>query len=109
MSFHEGSNFQASREDQGKKMYGNEVVNTKKELNHAKFANMRPNLFILRSSKGFSLKEADRQILKSTVQRWEQLECRIGYPTLDEMMLISEYFEVPINDILHKKYKIVFE
>lgn len=85
------------------------ILQSKQELNHAKFAQMRPNLFILRSSKGFSSREADNNILKSSVKRWEQLEQRIGYPTLDELMLISEFFEVPINDILYKKYKIIFE
>ncbi len=86
-----------------------DFVVTKKDLNHAKFSNMRPNLFILRCSKGLSSREADDNILQTKIKRWEQLEQRIGYPTLDELMLISEFFNIPINDILYKKYKIIFE
>lgn len=85
------------------------MIESKKTLNHAKFANMRPNLFILRCSKGLTSREADDLILKTTVKRWEQIEQRIGYPTLDEMMSISDFFEIPINDILYKNYKIIFE
>lgn len=113
MSYYEGSNFQSERQDQGKKLYDIEVkqesIISRKDINHQKFANMRPNLFILRASKCLTSREADEQILKTSIKRWEQLEQRVGYPNIDELMKISEFFQVPIDDILYKKYKIIFE
>jgi transcriptional regulator with XRE-family HTH domain len=85
----------------------NEEIITRKELNFQKFAKMRPNLYILRCARGLSLKEIAKQIdIGGT--RWEQLECRVGYPTIDELMKISEFFNVSIDDILYKDYKIIF-
>jgi transcriptional regulator with XRE-family HTH domain len=79
-----------------------------KEINRQKFHRMRPNLYILRCAKGMSQKECEEACgLKS--KRWEQLEARIGYPTLDEMINISEFFGIPIDHILNKSYKIIFE
>lgn len=88
-------------------MKDEELILTKAELNHQMFANMRPNLFILRASRGLSQKDAEKEVgLKP--KRWEQLEQRIGKPALEELMLISQYFSIPMDDILYKKFKVIF-
>lgn len=73
------------------------------------FENFRTNLRILRGQTKISAVELSKEIGIESGSRIQALEYGRGNPTMEEVIIISKYFNINIDDIMNKKAKIIFE
>lgn len=72
------------------------------------YEKFRTNIRLLRAKEGWSGCEAGEKIGLKNGKRVIDLEYGRGNPTMEEMILISNAFKVPIDSILHKDAQITF-
>lgn len=72
------------------------------------YEKFRTNIRLLRAKKGLSGCEASEAIGLENGKRIINLEYGRGNPTLEEMLLISKYFNVAIDDLMNKEADIIF-
>ena len=78
----------------------------KRDMMYEKF---RTNVRILRAHKGISGSDCSKEIGLKDGKRLIALEYGRSNPTMEEMIAISKYFSVTIDDLLSKEAKIEFK
>jgi DNA-binding XRE family transcriptional regulator len=81
-------------------------LSQKREMMYEKF---RTNTRLLRAKVGVSGCEASEKMGLKNGKRLIDLEYGRAHPTLEEVMMIAEYFKVSTNDLLYGEAKIIFQ
>ena len=71
------------------------------------FENFRKNIQLLRIEKGYSANELSIE-LGFSLRRVSNFE-QSHKPTSEELFIISKFFNIPTDDLVHKKAKVVFQ
>lgn len=82
---------------------------TLKQTRDKTFDCFRRNLRILRASVDISAVELSAKLPLKNGKRCIDLEYGRGNPSTEELLSISKYFKVPLDDLMFKKAKIIFE
>lgn len=82
---------------------------TLKESRDKKFDKFRRNLRMLRASIDISAVELSSKLPLKNGSRCVDLEYGRANPTLEELISISKYFKVPLDDLLNLTAKIIFQ
>ena len=73
------------------------------------YEKFRTNLRVLRGKTDVSAVDLSKQIGLESGARISNLEYGKGNPTVEELVLITKYFCISIDDILHKEAVITFK
>lgn len=68
---------------------------------------MRTNLYMLRCAKFLAQKDCD-EVIGLKKSRYEQLETRIGVPSVEEIVKICNFYSVTFEELMFKEAKLVF-
>lgn len=80
-----------------------------KETRNKYFDKFRRNLRILRASMDISAVDLSKKIKLKNGKRCIDLEYGRGNPTTEELIAITNYFKITLDDILNKDAKISFQ
>ena len=73
------------------------------------YEKFRTNLRVLRGKTDVSAVDLSKEIGLESGARISNLEYGKGNPTVEELVLISKFFNVTIDDLLHKEAVITFK
>ena len=65
----------------------------------------RKNLYFLRSKKLMTLKKISKEI-GFTSSQWNNYELGLSFPKFLDLIKISEYFDIPESDLIHKNLEL---
>jgi transcriptional regulator with XRE-family HTH domain len=80
-----------------------------KESRNMAFEKFRRNIRILRASLDISAVEMAKKMKLKNGKRYVDMEYGRGNPTTEELLIISKWFKVSIDELLFKEAKITFE
>lgn len=78
------------------------------EARNTLYEKFRTNIRLLRAKKGWSGIEAGEKIGLKNGKRMIDLEYGRATPDLEEIILIAKFFDVKMDDLLHKEAMVTF-